>query len=134
MRRREFVASLALLPALALAPAAALAYDQADAMAAEAAMMSAANRAAQVRQIKKVPSVGVIDLRFRTVPRFTDNVPDISELQIYAQRNAGGIARLRKALAANSVTRAALAENGISIGRVVGVTISSRGSLRVYLL
>ena len=49
-------------------------------------------------------------------------------------RNAAGISKLRKALAANPVTRNALAKRGIPIGIVAGVRVSSNGSLRLYVL
>jgi hypothetical protein len=78
---------------------------------------------------------GVVNLAIRRVPRFrNDSVPDVSEYRISAEKNAAGITRLRAALKANPVTRKALAARGISINRVVGVRISSNGSLLLYLL
>jgi hypothetical protein len=101
---------------------------------AEAAIISAGSRAGAVTRLKAVPSVGLINLNIRRVPRFGSDVPDIAEFRVSASKNFSGIKRLRNALASNPVTRRALAIRGISIGRVVGVDISSNGSLRLYVL
>lgn len=101
---------------------------------AEAAIMSAGSRAAAISRLKAVPRVGVVNLNIRRVPRFGSDVPDIAEFRVSAGKNFSGIKRLRNALASNPVTRRALAIRGISIGKVVGVDISSNGSLRLYLL
>ena len=100
----------------------------------EAAIMSAGSKAAAVARLKSVPSVGVVNLSFRNVPRFRTNAPDVSEFKVSASKNFGGIKRLRNALAANPVTRRALAVRGISISRVVGVDVYSSGSIRLYIL
>ena len=101
---------------------------------AEAAILSAGSRAAAVSRLKAVPSVGVVNLSIRYVPRFRSDAPDVSEFRISAGKNFSGIKRLRAALAANPATRRALANRGISIGRVVGVDIYSNGSIRLYIL
>jgi hypothetical protein len=101
---------------------------------AEAAILSAGSRAGAVSRLKAVPSVGVVNLNIRRVPRFHSNVPDVAEFRVSAGKNFSGIERLRHALAANPVTRRALSVRGIPIGKVVGVDISSNGSLRLYLL
>lgn len=101
---------------------------------AEATIMSAGSRAAAISRLKAVPRVGVVNLNIRRVPRFGSDVPDIAEFRVSAGKNFSGIKRLRNALASNPVTRRALAIRGISIGKVVGVDISSNGSLRLYLL
>jgi hypothetical protein len=100
----------------------------------EAAIMSAGSRAAAISRLKSVPCVGVVNLSFRNVPRFRTGAPDVSEYKVSARKNFGGIKHLRNALASNPVTRRALAVRGISIGKVVGVDISSNGSLRLYVL
>jgi hypothetical protein len=100
----------------------------------EAAIMSAGSRAAAVSRLKSIPSVGVVNLSFRNVPRFRTGAPDVSEFKVSARKNFGGIKRLRNALASNPVTRRALAVRGISIGRVVGVDVYSSGSIRLYIL
>ena len=100
----------------------------------EAAIMSAGSRAATISRLKSVPSVGVVNLSFRNVPRFRTGAPDVSEFKVSARKNFSGIKRLRNALAANPVTRRALAVRGISIGRVVGVDVYSSGSIRLYIL
>ncbi len=101
---------------------------------AEAAIISAGSRAGAVTRLKAVPSVGLINLNIRRAPRFGSDVPDIAEFRVSAGKNLSGIKRLRNALASNPVTRRALAIRGISIGKVVGVDISSNGSLRLYVL
>ena len=101
---------------------------------AEAAIMSAGSKAAAISRLKSVRSVGVVNLSFRNVPRFRTNAPDVSEFKVSAGKNFIGVKRLRAALVANPVTRRALANRGISIGRVVGVDIYSSGSLRLYIL
>jgi hypothetical protein len=105
-----------------------------DGYKAEAAILSAGSRAAAVKRLRAVPSVGVVNLKIRTVPRFRTNETDVAEYKISAGKNFGGIQRLRNALASNPVTRRALSSRGISIGKVVGVDISSNGSLRLYVL
>lgn len=97
------------------------------------AIINAGNRAPKVASLKRVPSVGVIRLDFRTVPRFTSGVPDVSEFKIMARNNAGGIAKLQRALAGNPVTRDVLARRGIGIDQVAGVQVSTNGSLRLYI-
>lgn len=101
---------------------------------AEAAILSAGSRAAAISRLKAVPSVGVVNLSIRTVPRFRSDATDVSEYRISAGKNFNGIKRLRAALAANPATRRALASRGISIGRVVGVDVYSNGSIRLYIL
>jgi hypothetical protein len=101
---------------------------------AEAAIMSAGSKAAAISRLESIPSVGVVNLSFRNVPRFRTGAPDVSEFKVSARKNFGGIKRLRNALASNPVTRRALAVRGISIGRVVGVDVYSSGSIRLYIL
>ena len=62
---------------------------------AEAAIMSAGSRAAAISRLKAVPSVGVVNLNIRRVPRFGSDVPDIAEFRISAGKNFSGIKRLR---------------------------------------
>ena len=102
---------------------------------AQATIMAAGSRANQVRKIRSVPSVGVVNLQGRRVPMLRDSsLPDPGELRISAARNAAGIRKLRAALRANPVTRKALVSRGVPIDRIVGIRIGSTGSLRVYLL
>jgi hypothetical protein len=106
-----------------------------DSYMAESAIMGAGSSARRVGSLRDVPSVGVIRLDFRNLPRLrNDSTPDVSEFRILAAKQTRGIRRLRAALAANPVTREVLASRGIAIDRVVGVKISSNGSLRLYLL
>ena len=106
-----------------------------DGYMAESAIMGAGSSAQRIGSLRDVPSVGVIRLDFRNLPRLgNDSGPDVSEFRILAAKQARGIQRLRAALAANPVTRRVLAARGIAIDRVVGVKVSSNGSLRFYLL
>ena len=105
-----------------------------DVFRAESAIMSAGSRADSVAKLKSIPSVGIVNLSMRIRPRFSDDVPDVEEFKISAQKNFGGINRLRAAFRANPAARQELAQRGISINRVVGVSVSSNGSLRIYIL
>jgi hypothetical protein len=125
--------SLALL-AVSPADLSAQVFGDSSSSKAEAAILSAGSRAAAISRLKSVRSVGVVNLSFRNVPRFRTNAPDVSEFKVSAGKNISGIKRLRNALAANPVTRRALASRGISIGRVVGVDVYSSGSIRLYVL
>ena len=93
----------------------------------------AGKRAGQVPGIKKVPSVGVIRLDVPTIPMFNGDVPDWQEFKIMTQRNAAGVAKLQRNLAANPVTAAALAKNHVRPSQVAGVQIGSNGALRLYI-
>lgn len=97
---------------------------------AEAAIMSASTTAAKVRQIKKVPSVGVLSLN---VPYFEGGM-SYADFRILASKYSSGIGRLQSALYRNSATRNELAKRGIPIDQIVGVRVSSNGSLRIYIL
>lgn len=119
-------------PALAV-PAAAQ-VSEVDAVFAQTAIMSAGSRAAKVSRLSRVPGVGVVRLDVHHVPFADDSTPDYQEFQMLAAKYNREIAKLQRALAANPVTRRALAARGVDIGRVVGVQISSNGSLRLYLL
>ena len=92
--------------------------------------MSAGSKAATISRLKSIPSVGVVNLSFRNMPRFRTGAPDVSEFKVSASKNFSGIKRLRNAVASNPVTRRALAIRGISIGRVVGVDVYSSGWIR----
>jgi hypothetical protein len=101
---------------------------------ASSAILSSGSRAAQVRAIKNVPSVGVIRVANGTSPRLGLIDENISTLIISTERNHAGIVKLRAALSSNPATRRALIANGVSINRIVGVQIGSNGSLRVFVI
>lgn len=129
--------ALALFGTIAMSPAtvriAVAQVSQIDAQASQSAIMAAGRRAAQVPGIKKVPSVGVIRL---DVPGFAfevNGIPTPQEYRIMVQKNAGGVAKLQKALAANPVTSAALARVRVQPWQVAGVQIGSNGALRLYI-
>jgi hypothetical protein len=123
--------AVALSPIAAIAPASAQ-VSQIDVHASISAIMDAGHRADRVKTIKKVPSVGVIRLDMGPVIS-SSSIPDQSEYRIMVSRNAAGVNKLRRALAANPATRAALAKRGISPSQVAGAQISSNGSLRLYI-
>src|SRR6185503_7079037 len=75
---------------------------------ADAAILSAGSRSAAISRLKVVPSVGVVNLNIRFVPRFRDDAPDIAEFKVSVGKNLSGIRRLRAALATNPATRRAL--------------------------
>jgi hypothetical protein len=62
---------------------------------AEAAILSAGSRAAAISRLRAVPSVGVVNLNIRTVPRFRSNETDVAEYKVSAGKNFSGIKRLR---------------------------------------
>lgn len=102
---------------------------------AQAVIMAAGSRASAVKQLRKVPTVGVVNLNIRHTPLMSDSsLPDVREFRISAAKNAAGIRKLRAALSANPVTRKALARHKVPVNRIVGVKISSSGALRVYVL
>lgn len=105
-----------------------------DSLSAQTSILSAGGQARHVAQIRRVPSVGVINLSFGG-PRLNDgNLPSPAEFRVSAEKNVRGIEKLHRALAANPATRAALSQHGVNIASVVGVDISSNGSLRIYKL
>lgn len=129
--------ALALSGAAALAPVAVTTavaqVTNIDSQWAISSIQMAGKRADQIPGIKKVPSVGVIRLDIPTIPMFNGDVPDWQEFKIMTQRNAAGVAKLQRNLAANPVTAAALAKNHVQPWQVAGVQIGSSGSLRLYI-
>lgn len=104
-----------------------------DSQSASSSIMNAGTSAVRVRSITKVPSVGVIRLDVPTAPLLSSDIPTRQEFKIMVQRNAAAVANLQRALAANPVTRAALAKHHVDPRQVAGVQVSSRGSLRLYI-
>lgn len=132
LRTLLIAATLATTPFVA-APVAVAQVSAIDYHMATSAIMGAGNRAAKVKAIKRVPSVGIIRLDFYSFPRFSSDLPDPAEFRILARQNAAGVARLQKALQANPATRAALAKHHVDARQVAGAQISSNGSLRLYI-
>jgi len=97
-------------------------------------MMNAGHDAYEVAGLRHVPRLTVINLRLIASYRVRRERERVSDFKIGAEKNAAGIARLRKALKANPAARAALAERGVDIGRILAVHIFSDGSLRVFIL
>jgi hypothetical protein len=130
---RMWLMALAMLAAApAGVPGALAQVNGADIQMATSAIMNAGTRAAKVKAIKRVPSVGVVRLDFNSMALFSDQ-PDPADYRIMVSRNAAGVNKLRQALRANPATRAALAQRGIDPGQVAGAMISSNGSLRLYI-
>ena len=103
----------------------------------DATIMRSGSAAQKISRIKNVPSIGVINLRRDTIGmnRYLGDYTDtIQEYRLTVERNAAGVAKLRAALKANPVTRKALAQHGVSLGRIVAVDVGSNGSLRIYIL
>jgi hypothetical protein len=121
---------------LAFTSASAPAFDMAEEIQAENAIRNAKRVTGRIAQIDEVPSVGVVDLTFANTSFKSNRASqmDASDFRIVASDNAGGVNRMRRALMANRATRAALDDHGIDVGDVVGVSITGRGSLRLYLL
>ncbi len=121
---------------LGSAPLPAAAMDMASEVAAEGAIAGARSAAARIARIDHVPSVGVVNLNVAT-ERFNRDervFMDAGDFRGLAARYSGGISRLKRALMANPATRSALADHGIEVGDVVGVKVSSSGSLRLFVL
>ncbi|PZF78314.1 hypothetical protein DK847_00350 [Aestuariivirga litoralis] len=129
--------ALALLAASAIvplcAPQAVAQVTNIDVQWAISSIQMAGKRASQVPGIKKVPSVGVIRLDIPTVPMYRGDIPDWQDFKIMTQRNAAGVAKLQRNLAANPVTAAALAKVRVKPSQVAGVQIGSNGALRLYI-
>ena len=90
---------------LSAAPPAIAQVNGADIQLATSAIMNAGSRAAKVKAIKKVPSVGVIRLDFNSMSPWSD-LPTESDYRIMVSKNAGGVAKLQQALRSNPATRA----------------------------
>lgn len=127
-----FLGTITVLPILPVHQAAAQ-VGEIDARMSMSAIMNAGKRADQVKSITKVPGVGVVRLDMRMVPLPGSDVPSWPEYKIMVQKFSGGVNKLRRALMANPVTRAALARNGVEAWQVAGAQISSNGSLRLYI-
>jgi hypothetical protein len=97
------------------------------------AILSAGSASVKIRNLKSVPSVGIVRVQFGFVPRLSNDGENTSTLLLSAERNSAGIAKLRSALAGNPVTRHALEQHGVSLGRVIGANIGSNGALRLFV-
>jgi hypothetical protein len=106
--------------------------DASNDFEAYSAVMGAGKNADLVRHLRAVPSVGVITVRGGSSPSLGSG-DESGDVQMIAQQNAAAINQLRHALAANPVTRKALATNGVDIGKVLGVQIGGSGALRVFV-
>lgn len=104
--------------------------DASNNFEAYSAVLGAGKNAALVRQLRHVPSVGVITVRGSGNSFFGGE--DGSDILTIADNNGAAVDALRHALSANPVTRTALSANGVNIGTVIGVQVGSSGSLRVF--
>ena len=134
MNRRQTLMLMSLLPLTTMTGGMAWAFGEGDVTAAESAILSAGQRAAIVARLRQVPSVGVVDLRFRAHSRKKFDLPEPAAFRISVAKNQAGVNRLRRALVANPVTRAAMERHHIDVDHVAGVKISSGGSLRFFMI
>jgi hypothetical protein len=104
--------------------------SQGDKFLAQSAIMSSALSARRIATLNGVPSVGVVYLPNRIVRSGEDYI----QWRLSAEKNSVGVAKLQRALRSNPITRAELKSRNIPISHVVGVKISSRGDLRLFLL
>ncbi len=130
-RRAAFAAVFAFAGA-AVAPV--LAMDITSEIEAENAIRDSRRAPARIAGIRRVPSVGVINLNVPSGPFEIDrNYMDAGDFRALARAYATGVSRMRRALRANPATRAALADHGVDLGDVIGVRFSSNGSLRLFV-
>ena len=128
----KFAAPLLGLALITAAPAAFAQIDSTTDIEASSAILDADQAAAQIRGLRNVPSIGVIQLQPLYGSPFSRAGNIVSKLQTYADKNQAAINHLRHALKANPVTRRVMAEHGVILERVIGVSIGSTGSLRVF--
>jgi hypothetical protein len=112
------------------------AMDMASELEAEGAITGARGVVPRIGRIARVPSVGVVNLNLATEQFNRDERVFMvaSDFRGLAARNAAGVSRMRRALIANPATRSALADHGIEVRYIVGVRVSSNGSLRLFVL
>ena len=96
-------------------------------------ILGAGRTAQEIRHLRQVPSVGVFDISFGAASPFSQAGDDVSKLEIFAEKNAVGVNLLRRALAANPVTRRTMAQHGVNVNRVLGVSVGATGSLRFFI-
>lgn len=115
---------------LALPTAAHAQMDSAEYIEATSAVMDAGLAAEQIHHLQNVPSVGVISVAdgHRTRNGNYDN-----SVEMIASQNSHWVNVLRHALTSNRVTRMAMADHGVDVNRVDGVSIGSTGSLRFFV-
>ena len=130
--RRQFALGFAAL--LFAVPAASAQIADETVRQAFVGMMKAGNDSYEVAGLRHVPRLTVINLRIIANYRARRERLHVADFKISAEKNAAGIARLRRALKANPATRAALADRGVEVSRILAVHIFSDGSLRVFIL
>jgi hypothetical protein len=115
---------------LALPTAAYAQLDTNSYIEATSAVMDAGLTAPEITHLHNVPSVGVISLAdgYHTASGNYNN-----DVELIAQQNGRWVNRLRHALTSNPVTRRVMAEHGVDVNRVDGVSIGSSGSLRFFV-
>jgi len=131
---KNFTAAILVLALAAVtAPAARAQLDSSTVIEARSAILGADRTAAQIRALHIVPNIGVFRLDSGFASPFSKRGGEVNALQIFAEQNQTAIRQLRRALAANPVTRSTLSQNGVAINHVVGVNIGASGSLRVFV-
>jgi hypothetical protein len=97
------------------------------------AILDAGMAADQVRHLRAVPSVGVVNINFGFGSSLSTQGDKLTYFHSLVSQNFGGVQALRRALLANPVTRRAMAEHGVAAGQVDGVSIGASGSIRFII-
>lgn len=101
---------------------------------AQSAILSADRDASAVQILHNVPAVGVIIVRRGYSLILGDSGESVATLILSAEKSHSAIVKLRAALVSNPVTLTALKVHGIMPSRVIGIRISTNGSLRIFIL
>ena len=130
----KFAAPLLTLALLtAIAPAAWAQLDSSTEIEATSAILDAGLAAAQIKTLRNVPSVGVFVIDSLMPSMMGQSGPHPSDLTLIADHNSVWVNRLRHALSSNPVTRRVMAQHGVDVNRVDGVSIGASGSLRFFV-
>ena len=130
---KTFSAVLAAALLLALPISTQAQVDSSNYSESASAILSAGSASAKIRNLKSVPSVGIVRVQFGFVPRLGEDGENASTLLLSAERNSSSIAKLRAALANNPVTRHALEQHGVAVSHVIGANVGSSGALRLFV-
>ena len=131
---KTFSLILVLIGSLSSANLAMSQIDSSTYSEAQSAILSANRDASAVQILHNIPAVGVIIVRRGYSYILGDGGESVATLILSAEKSHSEIAKLRAALLTNPVTRTALKVHGIVPSRVIGVRISTNGSLRIFIL
>ena len=130
---KKFASLSFLILILALPTTAHAQLDNWQGEEAASAILDAGWTAAQIRELRQVPSVGVFNISFGVSPRYSGLGGQANRLEIFAERNSRGVGRLRHALAANPITRNTMLAHNVNVNHVLGVSVGATGSLRFFV-